>query len=225
MCVGSRMRIYSLFSHPPKQPGLDTLIVATSFTSYKWKMFPGSSFQSPQVNSRGSFAEMEFCPMLPSTWQVDGGKVETVADFIFFCSKIAADGDCCHKIKRHLLLGWKAMTNLDSVLKSRDITLPDKGPSSQSYGFSSSHVWMWELDYKESWMLKNWYSSTVVLEKILESLALQGDPTSPSWRKSVLNIHWKDWCWSWNSNTLATWYEKLTHWERLKVGEEGCDKG
>ena len=64
-----------------------------------------------------------------------------------------------------------------------------------------------------------------------ESLGLQGDPTSPSWRKAVLNIHWKDWCWSWNSNTLATWGEELTHlkrpscWERLKVGGEGDDRG
>ena len=89
-------------------------------------MFPGSSFQSPQVNSRGSFAEMEFCPMLPSTWQVDGGKVETVADFIFFCSKIAADGDCCHKIKRHLLFRKIAMANLDGIFKSRNITLLTK---------------------------------------------------------------------------------------------------
>ena len=64
-----------------------------------------------------------------------------------------------------------------------------------------------------------------------ESLRLQGDPTSSSWRKSVLNIHWKDWCWSWNSNTLATWWEELTHWkrpwcwERLKMGGEGDDRG
>ena len=65
---------------------------------------------------------------------------ETVTDFIFLGSKITADGDCSHEIKRRLLLGRKAMTNLDSILKSRDIT--DKVMSSQSYGFSSSHVWM-----------------------------------------------------------------------------------
>ena len=87
----------------------------------------------------------------------------------FWSSKITADGDCSHEIKRHLLLGRKVMTNLDSILKSRDITLPTKVPSSQSYGFSSSHVWMWELDYKESWVLKNWCFWTVVLEKTLES--------------------------------------------------------
>ena len=93
--------------------------------------------------------------------------METVTGFIFLGSKITADGDYNPEIKRHLLLGRKAMTNLDSMLKSRDIT--DKGPSSQSYSFSSSHVWMWELDHKESWMPKNWCFWTVVLEKTLES--------------------------------------------------------
>ena len=71
----------------------------------------------------------------------------------FWGSKITADGDCSLEIKRRLLLGRKVMINLDSILKSRDII--NKGQSSQSYGFSSSHVWMWELDYKESWVLKN----------------------------------------------------------------------
>ena len=71
-------------------------------------------------------------------------------------------------MKRHLLLGRKAMTNLDSVLKSRDITLPTS-PSSQNYVFSNSHVWMWELDYKESWVPENWCFWTVVLEKTLEN--------------------------------------------------------
>ena len=77
-----------------------------------------------------------------TSWQIDGETMETVADFIFLNSKITADGDCSLEIKRHLLLGRKAMTNLDNVLKSRDITLPTEGPSSQSCGFSSSHVWM-----------------------------------------------------------------------------------
>ena len=80
---------------------------------------------------------MAFGPI--TSWQIDG---ETVADFIFLDSKITADGDCSHEIKRCLLLGGKATTNLDSILKSRDITLPTKGPSSQGYGFSSGHVWM-----------------------------------------------------------------------------------
>ena len=102
-------------------------------------------------------------PGLITSWQIDA---ETVSDFIFFGSKITADGDCSHEIERRLLLGRKVMTDLDSIL--------------QSYGFSSSHVWMWELDYKESWALKNWWFWTVVLEKTLESLGLQRDQTSPS---------------------------------------------
>ena len=73
-----------------------------------------------------------------ASWQIDRETVETVADFIFVGSKITADGDCSHEIKRRLLLGRKAMTNVDSILNSRD----HKGPYSQSYGFSSSHVWM-----------------------------------------------------------------------------------
>ena len=77
-----------------------------------------------------------------TSWQIDGQTVERVRDFIFGGSKISADGDCSHEIKRHLLLGRKTMTNLDSILKSRDITFFDKGPYSQSYVFCSSHVWM-----------------------------------------------------------------------------------
>ena len=92
---------------------------------------------------------------------------ETVTDFVFLGSKITTDGYCSLEIKRCLLLGRKSMTNLDSILKSRDIT--DKGLSSQSYGFSSSHVWMWQLDHKESWAPKNWWFWTVVLGKTLES--------------------------------------------------------
>ena len=78
---------------------------------------------------------------LITSWQMDEETMETVTDFIFLCSKITVDGDCSHEIKRHLLIGRKAMTNLDSVLKSRDITLC-QSLSSQSYGFSSSHVRM-----------------------------------------------------------------------------------
>ena len=100
--------------------------------------------------------------------QIDGETMETVTDFIFWGSKITADGDCSHEIKRCLLLGRKAMTNLDSTLKSRHY-FADKGPSSQSCVFSRSHVWMWELDCKESRALKNWCFWTVVLEKTLES--------------------------------------------------------
>ena len=82
--------------------------------------------------------------------------MEMVTDFIFLVSKITADGDCSREIKRRLLLGRKAMTSLDSVLKRQRYHLDEKGPQSQSYGFSSSHLWMWELDYKEDWAQKNW---------------------------------------------------------------------
>jgi len=93
--------------------------------------------------------------------------METVRDFILG-SQITADGDCSHEIKRCLLLGRKAMTNLGSILKSRDITLLIKVCLVKAV-FSNGHVWMWELDYKESWAPKNWCFWTVVLEKTLES--------------------------------------------------------
>ena len=96
-----------------------------------------------------------------------GETMETVRDFIFLGSKITADGDCSHKIKRHLHFGRKALTNLNSVLKSRDFA--KKYPCSQSYCFSSSHVWMWELEHEEVSAPKNWYFWTVVLKKTFES--------------------------------------------------------
>ena len=77
-----------------------------------------------------------------TSWEIDGETVKTVADFIFGCSKITADGDCSHEIKRHLLLGRKVMTNLDSILKSRNIILPTKVHLVESYGFSTGRVWM-----------------------------------------------------------------------------------
>ena len=98
----------------------------------------------------------------------DGETMETVREFIFGGSKITADGDCSYEIKRHFVLGKKVMTNPDSILKSRDYFV-NKDLSSQGYGFSSNHVWMWELDCEEGWAPKNWYFWTVVLEKTLES--------------------------------------------------------
>ena len=103
------------------------------------------------------------------SWQIDGETVETVSDFILGGSKITTDGDCSHEIKIQLLLGREAMINLDSILKKQRHYFADKGPSSQSYGFSSGHVWMWELDCEESWVPKNWCFWTLVLEKTLES--------------------------------------------------------
>ena len=142
-----------------------------------------------------------------TSWEIDGETVKTVADFIFLGSQITADGDYSHEIKRCLLLGRKAMTNLDSILKSRDITLPTKVHLVKAV-FSSSHVWMWELDYKESWAQKNWCFWTVVLEKTLESPldSKEIQPVSPKgnhpWifigrtdTETGTAILWPPWCW------------------------------
>ena len=97
------------------------------------------------------------------------GKVEVVTDLLFLGSWIIVDGDCSHEIRRWLLLSRKVMTNLDSVLKSRDITLLIKGPYSQGYSLPSGHVQVWDLDHKEGRTQKNWCILTVVPEKTLES--------------------------------------------------------
>ena len=102
-----------------------------------------------------------------TSWQIVG-KVEEVTDFLFLGSKITVDGDCRHEIRRRLLLGSKVVTNLDSMLKSKDIILPTESIRSRD-GLSISHVQMWELDSKEGRALKNWCFWTVVLEKVLES--------------------------------------------------------
>ena len=104
-----------------------------------------------------------------TSWEIDGETVETVADFIFWGSKITADGDCSREIKRRLLLGRKVMANLGSNIKKQRQYFVNKDSSSQGYGFSIGPIWMWELDYKDSWALKNWCFWTVVLEKTLES--------------------------------------------------------
>ena len=165
-----------------------------------------------------------------TSWQIDGETMETVTDFIFWGSKITADGDCSHEIKT--LAPWKKSYDQPRQhIKKQRHYFANKGLSSQSYVFSSSHVWMWELDYKENSAEELMLLNCGVGEDSWESLGLQGDPTSPSSRKSVLNIHWKDWCWSLSSSTLATWCEELTHlkrpwcWERLNAGEEGDDRG
>ena len=98
---------------------------------------------SEKVGLKLSIQETKIMASGPITsWEIDGETAETVADFIFLGSKISAVGDCSYEIKRHLLLGRKVMINLDSTLKSRRHYFVNKGPSSQGYGFSSSHVWM-----------------------------------------------------------------------------------
>ena len=150
-----------------------------------------------------------------TSWQINGETVETLSDFIFLGSKIIADGDCSHEIKRGLLLGRKVMTNLEGILKSRAITLPTKVHLVKvlifpvvMYGCESWTIKKAECRRIDAFELWCWRRLLRVPERDW------GHQTSQSWRKSVLNIHWKDWCWSWNSNTLVTWCEELTHWKR-----------
>ena len=155
----------------------------------------------------------------------------TVTDFIFLGSHSTANNDCSCKIKRHLLLGRKAMINLDSIKKQRHHFV-DKGLSTQSYGFSSSHVHMWEKDHKEGWAPKKWCfrpwswrirlripwtirrSNQSILKEINPEYSLEGLMLKPKLQY-----------------TLASWCEESTHWkkpwfwERLRVGGEGGDRG
>ena len=124
---------------------------------------------------------------LITSWDIERGKVEIVTGFIFLGSEITVDSDYSHKIKRHLLLGRKALPNQ----KERH-HFAKKGPYSQSYGFSSGHVWMWELDHKEGRMPKNWHFWIAVLTILESPLGHQGDQSCQSQRKSTVNIHWKD---------------------------------
>ena len=122
--------------------------------------------ESEKVGLKLNIQNTKIMASSPTTsWQIEG---ETVADFILGGSKITADGDCSHEIKRHLVLGRKAMTNLDSILKSRDITLPTNVHLVKAMVFPVV-IWMWQLDWKESWVPRNWCFWTVVLEKTLES--------------------------------------------------------
>ena len=156
--------------------------------------------------------------------------MEPVRDFIFLGFKITADGYCSHEIKRCLLLGRKVMTNLDSILKNRDITLPTKVHLVNSmvfpvvmYGCESwtikkaekkaehqridaSELWCWRRILRVPWTTRR--SSQFILKEI--------DP----------EIHWKFWCWSWNSNSLSTWCEELTFEKTLMLGmSEGRRRG
>ena len=154
---------------------------------------------------------------------MDGETLETVTDFLFLGSKIPADGDCSHEIKRHLLFGRKAMTNRQSIEKQRHY-FANKDPYSQNYGFSSSHVQMWELGHKEGWVPKNWCFWTVVLEKTLESplKCKEIKPVNPKGNQS----------WALTGRTDAEaeapiLWEEVTHWKRpwLKAEGEGDDRG
>ena len=160
------------------------------------------------------------------SWQIDGQTMETVWHFIFWGSKITADGDCSPEIKRRLLLGGKTMTNLDSILKSSGITLLIKVCLVKAIVFS---VVMYGC---ECWTIKKAEHQRIDgFELWCWRKLLRVPWTARRSNQSVLNIHWKEWCQSWNCNTLANWCKELTRlkrpwcWERLKAGGEGDDKG
>ena len=125
-----------------------------------------------------------------TSWQIDGDTMETVRDFIFLGSKIIADGDCSHEIKRRLLLGRKVMTNLDKHIEKLRYYFACKGLYGQRYCFYNSNVCMWDLDHNEAWAPKNWWFWTVVLEKALESPldSREIKPVHPKGNKSGIVI-------------------------------------
>ena len=155
-----------------------------------------------------------------TSWQIDGETMETVRDFILGASKITADSAFSHEIRRCLFLGRKAMTNVDSIWKSRNIALLTQVRLVRAmvfpvviYGCESWTVKKaehWRIDAFELWCWRG----------ILRVPWTAGRSNQSILKKSVLNIQWKDWCWNWNSNTLATWCEELTHWKDHDVGKD-----
>ena len=150
--------------------------------------------ESEKVALKLNIQKMKIMASGPITsWEIDGETVETESDFIFLRSKITADGDCSHEVKRRLFLGRIVMTNLDSIFKSRDITLPTKVRLVRLWFFLWScmdvRVGLWRRLSAEELMLLN----CGVREDSWESLGLQGDPTSPFWRRSTMGFLWKEW--------------------------------
>ena len=151
---------------------------------------------------------MASCPI--TSWQIDGETMEKVRDFILGGSKITANGDCSQKIKRHLLLGRKAMTNLDSILKNRDIILPTKVCLVKAmvfpvviYGCESRTIKKTECQGIDAFELWCW-------RRLLRILRLQGDPVNPKGNHSWIFTGKTD-VEADTLNTLITWYEELTH--------------
>ena len=157
--------------------------------------------ESEKVGLKLNIQETKIMAFGPITsWQIEGEKVETVTDFIFLGFKITADGDCSHDIKKHLLLGRKAMTNLRKVT-TKVVTVyekqrhhfANKGPYSQSYGFSSSHVQMWELDHKEGWVPQRTDAFELWCWRRLFRVPWRVRRSNKSILKEInLNIYWKD---------------------------------
>ena len=167
----------------------DTTLMAESEEGLKSLLMKVKE-ESEKVGLKLNIQKTKIMASRPITsWEMDGETVETMSDFIFWGSKITADGDCSHETERRLLLGRKVMTNLDSIFKSRDITLQ----TSQGYGFSCGHVWMWELDREEGWVPKNWCFWPVLLKKTLES-PLDCKEIQPVHSEGDLGFLWKEWC-------------------------------
>ena len=153
--------------------------------------------------------------------------METVTGFIFLGSKITMDDDCSHEIKRCLLLGRKAITNLDSILKKQRHHFADKGSYSQIYDFSSR-----ELDYKEGWALNNWCFSTVVLKKTLESpldskeiKSVNPNGNQPEYSLEGLVLKLKLQYFGHLMGKTESHWKRPWFWERLRAGGEGGDRG
>ena len=198
----------------------DTILMAESEEALKSLLMKVKE-ESEKVGLKLSIQKTKIVASGPITsWQIDGETVETVRDFIFWGSKITADGDCRHEIKRRLLLRRKVMTNLDSILNGRHYFV-NKGLSSQSNGFSSSHVWMWELDYKESWAPRNWCFWTVVLEKTLESPldSKEIQPVHPKGNQSWMFIGRTDA----KAETPIVWPPDAKNWLIWKDHDAGKD--
>ena len=176
---------------------------------WKWKK------ESEKAGLKFNIQKMKIMASCPITsWQINGETMETVTDFIFLGSRITADVDCSREIKRPLFLGRKAMTNLDSLLKSRDIILLTKVhlvkamvfpvvmygceswtiKKAEHWRIGAFELWCWRRLLRVPWTARR--SNQSILKEIIPEYSLQ------------------EWCWGWNLNSLATWYEELTHWKR-----------
>ena len=218
----------------------DTTLMAESEEELKSLLMKVKE-ESEKVGLKLNFQKTKIMASCPITsWEIDGETVKTMSDFILLGSKITADGDCSHEIKRRLLWG---------------------GRREEGSGWGT-HVCLWQIHFdiwqnqynivkfKNKIKLKQNKRCLLLGRKVMTNLdsifksrditlptkvclvfGLQGDPTSPFWRRSVLGVLWKEWCWSWNSSTLATSCEELTHWKRLwcweglGAGGEGDDRG
>ena len=162
------------------------------------------------------------------TWQIDGETVETVADLIFWGSKIGADMIAAMKLK--MLTPWKeSFDQPRQHIKKQRHYFVNTGLSGQGHHFSSSHIWMWEFDYKESWAQKNWCFWT--WRRLLRVPWMARRSNQSILREISPECSLESFSWSWNCNTLDAWCEELTHskrpwcWEGLKAGGEGDDRG